>query len=147
RLTILSEAYSYLDFKGRVAVTESFVEEIFKYSALHADEIRALIKRVDEDAIRGRVAQQGVEFELKALDKPVDILVGEVEKVKNPRSGKMMSAMMENKFTPTPIPDYGLFAATKSPAATRAYIFRNAAGRKPAIAQRDDKGIEVEKLS
>ena len=32
RLTILSEAYSYLDFKGRVAVTEAFVEEIFKYS-------------------------------------------------------------------------------------------------------------------
>ena len=39
RLTILSEAYSYLDFKGRVAVTEAFVEEIFKYSDLHAAEI------------------------------------------------------------------------------------------------------------
>src|SRR5262249_13552394 len=33
RLTILSEAYSYLDFKGRIDVTAAFVEEIFKYSA------------------------------------------------------------------------------------------------------------------
>jgi len=147
RLTILSEAYSYLDFKGRVAVTEAFVEEIFKYSALHADEITALIKRLDDDAIRGGVAQQGVEFELKALDKPVDILVGEVEKVKNPRSDKMMTAMVENKFTPTPMPDYGLFAATKSVASPRAYIFRNEDGMKTAIAKLQAHGIAVEELT
>jgi hypothetical protein len=147
RLTILSEAYSYLDFKGRVAVTEAFVEEIFKYSALRADEIVALIKRVDDDAIRGRFAQQGVEFELKALDKPVDILVGEVEKVKNPRSGKMMTAMIENKFTPTPMPDYGLFAATKSLALPRAYLFRNEEGMKTVIAKLLAHGVGVEELT
>ena len=33
RLTILSEAYSYLTFKRRVEVTEKFVEEILKYAA------------------------------------------------------------------------------------------------------------------
>src|SRR5215475_9008539 len=147
RLTILSEAYSYLDFKGRVAVTEAFVEEIFKYSALHADEIVALIKRVDDDAVRGRLAQQGVEFELKALDKPVDILVGEVEKVKNPRSGKMMTAMVENKFTPTPMPDYGLFAATKSLTLPRAYIFRNEDGMKTVVAKLLAHGVAVEELT
>src|SRR5215813_4341575 len=125
RLTILSEAYSYLDFKGRVAVTEAFVEEIFKYSALHSEEITALIKQVDDDAVKGKSAQQGVAFEIKALDKPVDILAGEVEKIKNPRSGRMMTAMIENKFTPTPMPDYGLFAATKSLAPPSAYLFRN----------------------
>lgn len=147
RLTILSEAYSYLDFKGRVAVTEAFVEEIFKYSALHADEIAALIKRVDDDAVRGRVVQQGVAFELKPLDKPVDILVGEVEKIKNPRSGKMMTAMIENKYTPTPMLDYGLFAATKSVAVPRAYIFRNEDGMKTVIAKLLSHGIAVEELT
>ena len=30
RIAILSEAYSYLDFKGRVEVTEDFVEEIYQ---------------------------------------------------------------------------------------------------------------------
>ncbi|MCG3162691.1 MAG: hypothetical protein JMDDDDMK_04002 [Acidobacteria bacterium] len=147
RLTILSEAYSYLDFKGRVAVTEAFVEEIFKYSALHAAEIAALIKRVDDDAVRGRVADQGVAFELKPLDKPVDILVGEVEKIKNPRSGKMMTAMIENKYTPTPMLDYGLFAATKSVAVPRAYIFRNEDGMKTVIAKLLSHGIAVEELT
>jgi hypothetical protein len=147
RLTILSEAYSYLDFKGRIAVTEAFVEEIFKYSALHADEIVALIKRVDEDAVRGSVTQAGVAFELKPLDKPVDILVGEVEKIKNPRSGKMMTAMIENKFTPTPMPDYGLFAATKSAPVPRAYLFRNEEGVKTVIAKLLAHGVIVEELT
>jgi Zinc carboxypeptidase len=147
RLTILSEAYSYLDFKGRVAVTEAFVEEIFKYSALHADEITALIKRVDDDVIRGRVERQGVEFELKPLEKPASILVGEVEKVKNPRSGKMMTAMIENKLTPTPMPDYGLFAATKSLALPRAYIFRNEDGMKSVVGKLLAHGVAVEELT
>jgi hypothetical protein len=147
RLTILSEAYSYLDFKGRVAVTEAFVEEILKYSSLHADEIVTLIKRVDDDAIRRPRAQQGVEFELKPLDKPVDILVGEVEKVKNPRSGKMMTAMIENKFTPTPMPDYGLFAATKLLSVPRAYLFRNEDGMKTVIAKLHAHGVAVEELT
>jgi Zinc carboxypeptidase len=147
RLTILLEAYSYLDFKGRVAVTEAFVEEIFKYSALRAGEIATLIKLVDDDANRGRVAQKGVEFELKSMDKPVDILVGAIEKIKNPRSGKMMTAMIENKFTPTPMLDYGLFAATKSLALPRAYIFRNEEGMKTVIAKLLAHGVAVEELT
>jgi hypothetical protein len=146
RLTILSEAYSYLDFKGRVAVTEAFVEEIFKYSALHAGEIATLIKSVDDTAVRGRVGLQGVEFELKPLDKPVDILVGEVEKVKSPRSGKMMTAMIENKLTPTLMPDYGLFAATKSLAPPRAYLFRDEDGMKTVVAKLLAHGVAVEEL-
>jgi hypothetical protein len=147
RLTILSEAYSYLDFKGRVAVTEAFVEEIFKFSALRAAEIVALIKSLDDDASHARAAQQGVSFELKPLDKPVDILVGAVVKIKNPRSDKMMTAMVENKFTPTPMPDYGLFTATKSLALPRAYLFRDEGGMKTVIAKLLAHGVAVEELT
>lgn len=147
RLTILSEAYSYLDFKGRIAVTEAFVEEIFKYSALHAAEITALIKRVDEDAVRGKLPAKGVAFEIKSLDKPVSILVGEVNKIKNPKSGKEMTAMIENKYTPTLMPDYGLFAATKSNEVPRAYIFKNETGLKTVIAKLLAHGINIEELT
>src|SRR5688572_5456546 len=45
RLTILSEAYSYLTFKRRVEVTEAFVEEIFRYAAANAPEIYQQIGR------------------------------------------------------------------------------------------------------
>jgi hypothetical protein len=147
RLTILSEAYSYLDFKGRIAVTEAFVEEIFKYSALHAAEIAALINRVDADAVRGKLPAKGVAFELKALDKPVSILVGEVKKIKNPRNGKDMTAMVEDKFTPTPMPDYGLFAATKSNPVPRADLFKNEAGLKTVIEKLHAHGIAIEELT
>ena len=109
-----------------------------------------MIKAVDDDATRGRVGrqgQQGVEFELKPLDKPVNILVGEVEKIKNPRSGKMMTAMIENKFTPTPMPDYGLFTATKSLALPRAYLFRNEDGMKTIIDKLLAHGVAIEELT
>ena len=147
RLTILSEAYSYLDFKGRIAVTEAFVEEIFKYSALHAAEISALIKRVDADAVRGKLPAKGVAFEIKPLDKPVSILVGEVKKVKNPKNGKDMTVMVEDKVTPTLMPDYGLFAATKSNEVPRAYIFKKEAGLKTVIEKLQAHGIAIEELT
>jgi hypothetical protein len=147
RLTILSEAYSYLDFKGRVAVTEAFVEEIWKYSALHAAEIVALTKQADENATRGKLGQQGVNFEIKALDKPVNILVGAVEKKRNPRNNKDMTAMIEDKITPTPMLDYGLFAATRSAVVPRAYLFRNEAGLRTIIAKLRAHGIAVEEMS
>jgi zinc carboxypeptidase len=147
RLTILSEAYSYLDFKGRIDVTAAFVEEIFKYSAAHADEISALIKRVDDDALRARSTPMGVEFELTAHAKTVDILVGDVEKKKNPLSGKWMTSMIENKFTPTPMLDYGLFSATRSIPFPRAYLFRNDAGMKTIIAKLVAHGIAVDELT
>lgn len=146
RLTILSEAYSYLDFKGRVAVTEAFVEEIFKYASLHADEIIALIKQADFESVTGKTKQSGVDFELKALDKPVNILVGEIEKLKNPISGKQMTAMIENRFSTISMPDYGLFAANKFSDVPAAYIFRNEAGLRMITEKLLAHGITVESL-
>jgi hypothetical protein len=147
RLTILSEAYSYLDFKGRIAVTEAFVEEIWKYSALHAAEIVTLTKQADDAAARGKLTQLGVNFEIRASDKPVNILVGAVEKRKHPRNGRDMTAMIEDQVTPTPMLEYGQFAATKSVAVPRAYLFRNETGLQIIIAKLRAHGIAVEELS
>ncbi len=146
RLTILSEAYSYLDFRGRVAVTEAFVEGIFNYASAHAREIVDLIKRVDHDAILGKFASMGVDFELKALDKPVEILIGEVKKVRNPRSGKDMTAMIEDKFTPASMVDFGLFTASKSAPVPRAYLFRHEEGLATVTAKLLAHGVAVEEL-
>lgn len=151
RLTILSEAYSYLTFKRRVEVTESFVEEIFKYAAANANEIYQLTKRADDETVRKFLSnekiEQGVAFEMRPLPKPVDILIGEVVKVKNPRSGKDMTAMVEDKFKPMRMDDYGIFAATKTVAAPRAYIFKPEDGTKPIIEKLLQHGIAVEELA
>ena len=53
RIAILSEAYSYLDFAGRVKVTEAFVEEVMRYVVANASEIRALVSRVDDEWASG----------------------------------------------------------------------------------------------
>ena len=47
RIAILSEAYSYLDFKGRVEVTEDFVEEVWRSAVSHAKTIMALTAQAD----------------------------------------------------------------------------------------------------
>lgn len=147
RLTILSEAYSYLDFRSRIAVTESFVEEILNYSSAHSAEILSLIRRADQDALQSRIEPLGVDFELAALDKPVNILVGEVEKVKNPRSGKDMTAWNPEKFNPMPMPDYGLFKASKTTQVPAAYLFENLPGMKPVIEKLRAHGIAIEELT
>lgn len=151
RLTILSEAYSYLTFKRRVEVTEAFVEEIFKYAAANAAEIYQLTKRADDETVRkflsNETIQQGVSFEMRPLPKPVDILIGEVVKVKNPRNGKDMTAAVEDKFKPVRMDDYGIFAATKSVNAPRAYIFRREKDSQGVIEKLLQHGIAVEELT
>lgn len=151
RLTILSEAYSYLTFKRRVEVTESFVEEIFKYAAANAAEILQLTKRADDETVRrfstSETIEQGVEFEMRPLPKAVDILIGEVVKVKNPRSGGDMTAMVEDKFRRARMDDYGIFAAKRSVVAPRAYIFKPEKNLETVIEKLVQHGIAVEELT
>jgi hypothetical protein len=151
RLTILSEAYSYLDFRRRVEVTEAFVEEILKFSAAHGTAMTRLANQVDLDTIRRGSneppMQMGVEYEMKPLPKPVEILVGEVTKVKNPRSGRDMTVMLEDKFTPVMMQDFGLFAAKRSVPAARAYLFRREDGTQAIIDKLVQHGIAVEELT
>ena len=130
RLAILSEAYSYLDFRGRVRVTEVFVEEALQAIATNAVRLVALTTQLDGEAKtfgtrppvkRGTraaaVAQArddlGVEFRLASLPAPVDILVGGVDKRVNARSGAEMLAMTD-QATPVRMKDYGVFEATRT---------------------------------
>ena len=151
RLTILSEAYSYLDFHSRIQVTEAFVVEILKFCNINSDSINTLVKRVDEDTIKrgmnGANSEMGVEFEIKPSPKPVEILVGEVEKITNPRSGKEMTKMIEANYTSVKMLEYGTFAAKRNAAVPHAYIFRNDPSLKVIIEKLKIHGIIIEELS
>jgi hypothetical protein len=123
RIAILSEAYSYLDFAGRVKVTEAFVEEVMRYVIAHASEIRALVSQLDAGSTASAPPREaGVAFEIRPLPEPVDILVGAVEKKVNPRSGRAMQAMVEDRVTPVRMTDYGVFAATTTRRVPREYL-------------------------
>jgi len=118
RLAILSEAYSYLDFRGRVRVTEVFVEEALNAVVANGARIMQLTTQLDNDTKgysdgAGTRASLGVEFKLAALPAPVDILVSDVEKKLNARSGREMLVMAE-KAVPVRMKDYGVFEVTRA---------------------------------
>ena len=150
RLVFLSEAYSYLDFKGRVKVTEAFVTETLHVVARKADEIRALTARVDRDtASPAAPLMQGVAFSVQASPAPVEILVGDIEKRPNPLSGKEVS-VMSNTVTPVRMKEYGTFTATRSVAMPSGWVIPSAAiaafGLEPAIERLRIHGIRMRTL-
>jgi hypothetical protein len=123
RIAILSEAYSYLDFAGRVRVTEAFVEEIMRFVGANAADVRSIVAAADADTARiDPTREGGVAFALRALPAPVDILVGAVDTVTNPLSGRLMTRMVEHVATPTRMSDYGVFSATRLRRVPRSYV-------------------------
>ena len=148
RLTVLSEAYSYLSFQRRIEVTERFVEEILHYCAEHSTQVIELTKAADDETVRrfsgSEAVDFGVAFRPIPLAEPVEILVGEVETTTNPRSGKEMTVMVEDSVTPIKMEDFGMFAATRSVKAPRVYLF---ADDRNIIAKCLQHGITVEKLT
>ena len=124
RIAILSEAYSYLDFKGRVEVTEDFVDEIWKSAAANARQIMQLTAQADRQFTappNAKPVQLGIDFEIRALPEKVDVLVGDVTKVLNPRSGKEMLAMTD-MAVPVAMKDYGVFAPTRLAAMPKGWL-------------------------
>jgi zinc carboxypeptidase len=113
RIAILSEAYSYLTFKGRVQVTEAFTEEIMRFVAANGDAIRSLISGADAgwtDRLDPRTL--GIASALQSLPRPVDVLVGAIGSALNPRSGKSMRTMIESTAIPTSMIVYDRFHST-----------------------------------
>jgi hypothetical protein len=124
RLAILSEAYSYLDFRGRVRVTEVFVEELLNTIAENGPQLLSLIAQLDADT-KGLKGEMGVRFDFAALPDPVEILIGDVTKVPNPRSGREMLAMSDT-VTPVRMKDYGIFRPTLTVPVPRGWLIPHA---------------------
>jgi hypothetical protein len=142
RIAILSEAYSYLDFKGRVEVTEDFVEEIWRSAAANAKQIMTLTAQADRamttPAPKAAPLELGVDFEIRALPEKVEILVGDVTKVPNPKSGREMLAMAP-VATPVMMKDYGVFAATRSLPLPRGWLIPKNSADSPRLAAAIDR--------
>ena len=149
RIAILSEAYSYLDFKGRVTVTEAFTEEILRFVAANGDAIRSLTSRADAEWIDGTPARAlGIASAPQPLPKPVDVLVGAVGSKLNPRSGKSMRTMIESTAIPTSMIVYDRFTSTATRRVPAGYIVPASSNGLHDIVERKlrEHGIQVVKL-
>ncbi len=151
RLTILSEAYSYLSFKRRVEVTEQFVEEILKYVDGHRAEIVALTRSLDEDWVKRAQGSAelplGVEYEIRPLPKPVEILVGEVRREMNPRNQREMTVAIEDRYKPELMHDYAFFAPARTVPMARVYVLPADDSFKPIVDKITQHGIVVNELA
>ena len=159
RIAILSEAYSYLDFKGRVEVTEDFVEEIWRSAAAHAKQIMTLTAQADRvftgpangpsTSLRaGKPVELGVDIQIQALPEPVEIMVGDVEKVPNPRSGRDM-LVMAPVAVPVLMKDYGVFTATRSLPMPKGWLIPAALASRYSVAldRLRAHGVRIEELA
>lgn len=139
RIAILSEAYSYLDFKGRVDVTEDFVYEIYKSVAANARQILTLTAQADRVLTApssSRPLEMGLDIEIRSLPEKVEIFVGDVTKVPNPKSGRDMNTMAP-LAVPVMMKDYGIFAATRTLPMPRGWVIpRNNLTRLSAAIER-----------
>ncbi len=146
RIAILSEAYSYLDFRARVDVTDKFVRAILQYLADHAGEVISLVREADRRATEtGTTASNeegfGISFELKASPKPVEILVSSVTKTVDPRTNKpRFQATGESR--PVKMTEYGEFQPARRIKPPAAYLLKPE--QKDLIKLLQSHGIVVE---
>ncbi|HVG20330.1 MAG TPA: M14 family metallopeptidase [Blastocatellia bacterium] len=128
RIAILSEAYSYLDFRARVDVTDKFVRAILGYVTAHAGEILTLVREADKHSVEtgttaGNEQGYGISFELKQSPNPVEILVGSVTKTVDPRTNKpRFEATKEAR--PVKMAEYGEFQPTRRTRPPGAYLLK-----------------------
>ena len=151
RIAILSEAYSYLDFKGRIEVTEDFVEEIWKSAAANAKQIMTLTAQADRvltGPANGKPVELGVDIQIEALPERVEIMVGDVTKVPNPRSGRDMLAMAP-VAVPVLMKDFGVFVATRSQPMPKGWLIPTALTSRYAVAldRLRSHGVRIQELA
>lgn len=141
RLGILSEAYAYLPFEERVAVTRVFVESLLDYAHAHAGRLRALCDEADRATVAG--LPQALRADYARSEAPVEILMGEVDTLRNPYSGALM-LRRRDVATPERMPGFETFRPTETETAPAAYYVP--AWLAPAVDRVAAHGLAYERL-
>lgn len=143
RLSVLSEAYSYVSFEKRVAVTRAFVLENLRAAVGHAEEIRRLCAQADRRALE-RDSSVRFAWDTQLADGHVqDVLVGTLSSVEIEGIGTRR--VVESGFHAEPMVVRDGFTSTKSVALPAAWVLPDpSAAVTAALAHH---GIEVTRLA
>lgn len=153
RIAILSEAYSYLDFKARVEVTEHFVEEIYRNVVANAKQIMTLTAQADRVFTAPPTAKPvelGVDFSISSSTEKVEILVGDVTTVPNEKSGREMRVMAP-LAVPVPMKEYITFNATRTLTMPKGWVIPKNTADSPRMTAALDRlrthGIKIQEFA
>ena len=144
RFTILSEAYSYIDFRARVEVTYEFLHEILSAVEKHGDKMMKLAARAD----RSKPKKQGVRFEIKPWKTTTILwekcLPEDPQASASENQGETPHHVKRTgKIVPVKMTDYGVFAAKEKDDVPYAFVFHGDKAADNLLTH----GIIVEKLA
>ncbi|MFK7742270.1 MAG: M14 family metallopeptidase [Planctomycetota bacterium] len=98
RIAVLSEAYSYADFKTRIAATHAFVTGLLTQLVEHEDDVRQAIAKADTRPNTGQPLWLGSDSSF-ATPEQLDVLVGAVERIEG-ENGRPLRFARQDKAEP-----------------------------------------------
>lgn len=126
RFGILSEAYAYLPFEERVAVSLRFVEEVLDVAAERGEEIRRIADAADGRRIVGdTLAVRAAEH--RRVDESAEILLGAVDTLAHPSTGRPM-LVRRDEIRRERMPEYSAFRPTAVERVPAAYLVPSSLG-------------------
>lgn len=127
RFVILSEAYSYIDFRARVEVTYQFLHAILDATRKLAKDMAELANDADEQASAGKVRELGVRFQIASWKEDVEILweraFPDETGTPDPETGKG-AIRATGEIVPMRMTDYGVFEAIETAEVPYAYLIQ-----------------------
>ena len=119
RFGILSEAYSYLPFEERIAVTLRFVVALLDFAAANGEAIRAATDAADAEPLAG--ADLPLRARHVLSEEATEILLGEVVEERHPYTGHVMLRALD-KVRAERMPEYGRFEGVESERVPNGYF-------------------------
>ncbi len=119
RFGILSEAFAYLPFEERIAVTAEFVDEVLGWAHANATRIRRATAEADRRPLAGQ--RLAVTARLHKGPQPIEILMGAVDTLRHPYTGEMMMRRRD-VVRPERMADYSSFEAAETEVVPAAWL-------------------------
>ncbi len=143
RLAILSEAYSYISFKQRIAATKALVINILDVANGNSIAIKEAIQQADETAKNiGQFDSLAVRAEVVESDSAQEILLAAVKEERNPYSNEVMYLMNEDSLKKIVTAEFYRTRATKKAKVPVRYVIPDSL--KEVIALVRKHGIKID---
>jgi hypothetical protein len=142
RFGILSEAFAYLPFEDRIAVTHEFVVEVLGWAHAHATAIRRTTEAADRAPLAGR--ELAVTARPRRAPQPTEVLMGAVDTLRHPFTGEVVYRRRD-VVRPERMADYATFEAAETERVPTAWLLP------PGLGDIEDRlaahGVRFERLA